>query len=160
MPLSLNNKGFTLIEIIAVLVLAGFLTLLAGKGISLFINGFLFARDNAATAAKAEIAMMRFTKELQETDVTIDSGTSTSIGYSDDVQSHTIAGCGTASICLDGDVLVDQVESFTIEYFNDYNGSAGIFNATSTQLIKVSLELLAAHSTPVGFEKNFAVRRE
>ena len=155
----LNNKGFTLIEIISVLILAGFLTLLAGKGISLFINGFLFARDNAAIAAKAEIAMMRFTKELQEIFVTIDSGTSTAIGYSDDGESHTIAACNTASICLDNDVLVDQVNSLTIEYFDDYNGSAGAFNTTSTQLIKISLELLAADSIPVSFEKNIAIRR-
>jgi prepilin-type N-terminal cleavage/methylation domain-containing protein len=61
-----NEKGFTLIELVATLVLVGIMAV----GIAYFlvpgIQGYLFAQENAELTQKVELAMTRLTRELRE----------------------------------------------------------------------------------------------
>jgi prepilin-type N-terminal cleavage/methylation domain-containing protein len=59
-----NTKGFTLIEMIVVLVLVGIITVFAGMGIVRVTQGFLFTKENAATLQKGQMVMARLIKEF------------------------------------------------------------------------------------------------
>jgi type II secretory pathway pseudopilin PulG len=143
-----KESGFTLIEIIASLVLVGFMTVFAGTGIVTFTKGYLFAKENAHMAQKANLAMARITRELQEllnvtsasnTDVTIKttSGERT-IGLDDG--SIKIAELGTE--LADGDILVDDVAGFTLSYYQGATTWAqGIDDIQYLSAIEVVLNL-------------------
>lgn len=61
-----KESGFTLIEIIATLVLVGILAVVAGVGIVTAVKGYMLAKNNAVIAGKAQVAMARITRELTE----------------------------------------------------------------------------------------------
>lgn len=59
-----NEKGFTLIEIIATLVIMGFITVTAATGIVHAVKAYIFARQNAAISQNTNYALSRITAEL------------------------------------------------------------------------------------------------
>ena len=59
-----RQQGFTLIEMIAVLILVGMMSAVAGLGIVKYVQGYLFAKDNAAISANAQLAIARINREL------------------------------------------------------------------------------------------------
>ena len=59
-----DEKGFTLIEMIVTLVLVGITAALAGMWIVSVANGYVFAKMNASTVQKAQLAMTRLEKEF------------------------------------------------------------------------------------------------
>jgi len=61
-----RQQGFTLIEMIAVLILVGMMSAVAGLGIVKYVQGYLFAKDNAAISANAQLAIARISRELLE----------------------------------------------------------------------------------------------
>lgn len=62
--LTVNEKGFTLIEMIVSLVLVGILAVIAGLGLVNITQGYIFAKKNAETVQKTQIAITRIIKEL------------------------------------------------------------------------------------------------
>jgi prepilin-type N-terminal cleavage/methylation domain-containing protein len=61
-----RQKGFTLIEAIAVLLIVGVLAAFAGMGIVSAVQGYLFSKDTLAVSEKAMLAMARINRELLE----------------------------------------------------------------------------------------------
>lgn len=61
-----QQKGFTLIEMIAILILVGVMASLAGLGIITAVQGYIFSKDNAAVSEKAQLAIFRINRELLE----------------------------------------------------------------------------------------------
>lgn len=61
-----ENKGFTLLELIASLVLLGLITAIFGMGLVAALQSNEFSRANVQTAQKAQLAMMRISRELLE----------------------------------------------------------------------------------------------
>lgn len=123
----LNHSGFTLIEIIAVLVLGGIMLALAGMGIVQVTEGLILAQQNAATTLKAQVALNRLEKEFHIiTGVT--SGSGTSLTYTSNKGgipggSHTLTyDPALQTLTLDNDPLVDKVASFALTYRATYNG--------------------------------------
>lgn len=62
---SQKQQGFTLIEVVVVLVLVGILTALAGSGFVIGVRGYLMATENAAITQKAELALSRLAREIR-----------------------------------------------------------------------------------------------
>lgn len=56
--------GFTLIEVIASLVLVAIIGVVAALGITRATEGFIFAQESVATAQKGQMALARLTKEF------------------------------------------------------------------------------------------------
>jgi prepilin-type N-terminal cleavage/methylation domain-containing protein len=113
-----KNAGFTLIEVIAVLVLVGIISAVAGMGIVRGVEGYLFAQSNTETTQKAQLALARMTRELMELSTIDATSSGTAIIFSTPSGDKTIALAGS-TITLDGDVLTDSVKSadgFTVSY--------------------------------------------
>lgn len=133
-----SEEGFTLLEVILALVLTGLLAAMAGTGVVSGFNVFMAARDNVHITQKANLALTRITRELHEiTDVVdVDADVPYIIYDTADVRNaialvansvklfsdigatgHMDAGYLTAN----GDVLIDGVASFSLNYFNGSN---------------------------------------
>ncbi len=114
-----DKKGFTLIEIIVVLLLVSILTAGAGMGIIAITQGYLFANNNAQMAQKTTIAMKRISRELQEISLVsnvVSGGSADSITFTSILGTRTI-GFHDNAIKLsenagpieNGDILVDEI---------------------------------------------------
>ena len=142
-----KQKGFSLVEIIVVLVLTGILAVMAGRMVAPSIKGYLFARDNAATAQKSQLALTRLVKELAGLS-SVSSASATAItfsSYKDESsgKQHTIALSGT-TVTLDGDILVDRVDNFTLAYYDTYDGAQHTSWSDSRRIIQITLRLQGA----------------
>ena len=135
----LNEKGFTLIEIIAslvILVIVGALVIISTVKI---VQGFVFTKMNAETSQKAHIALNRLTKEF--TNITsVTSGDSKSIFF--DSRSYIDGTPVTQSVSWVGSdnplllntyTLVDNVSDFSLTYFDEY------------KVIEITLSLFGAN---------------
>jgi prepilin-type N-terminal cleavage/methylation domain-containing protein len=135
-----NESGFTLIEIIVSLVLVGMMAAIAGMGIVTGTKGYLLAKENSHMAQKAQLAMTRMQRELMElTDIAARQSDPAFIIYDNTSGRHAIAVDGTTIKMFDlaltatilpsmdqGDILVDNVNSFTLSYFQGTNIWGGV----------------------------------
>ncbi len=112
-----NDKGVTLIEIIAVLVLVSILAAGAGMGIIAITQGYIFASKNAEMAQKTNIAIKRISRELQEI-ITVSASNPDSITFESLAGKKTI-GFHDNAIKLSenedsvttGDIIIDEISS-------------------------------------------------
>jgi prepilin-type N-terminal cleavage/methylation domain-containing protein len=144
-----KRAGFTLIEIIATLVLVGFLGALAGMGLLQGVEGYMLARDNAHLAQKAQVAGLRLARELMELS-DVSSAAATSIRYTNPTGQHGIALVGASLKMNDGalpgpatgHILIENVTAFTLTYFK--GGSAwqsGTDDIRDLTAIQISLSV-------------------
>ena len=129
--------GFTLVEVIASLVIVGILGAIAGMGIVTGLRGYLQAKENGHLAQKAQIALTRINRELIGlTDVVARDDSSdpwvifdnpSPLGrqaiakVGDELRLFSLSEGATNLSGANGDTLIDQVDSFSIEYFTGQN---------------------------------------
>lgn len=167
----LNKKGFTLVEIIVSLILVGIITALAGMGIVTVTQKYYFAKENAETAQKGQVALMRLMKEFAVISA-VSSGSATSITYS----SYKASTLGTRQVSwagsagdpivvdddttdgVDGDTLTDNVSSFALAYYDTYTSASDASWSSSTKVIEVTLTLTGASEVTSAFTVRVAPR--
>jgi len=126
-----NNNGFTLVEIIVSLVIAGIMAAVAGMGIVSMVQGYDFARENVVISQKAQLVMARLRCELMNLSY-IDSTNSTGsciiyevetepqpyrvIRLDSDNLKLRISQVDDCTCSSSGDTLSDKVGSFDILY--------------------------------------------
>ncbi len=159
------NKGFTLIEMIAVLILVGILAATAGLGMVQAVQGMIFAKMNAATIQKGQIAMTKLVKEFNNISA-VTAATSTSINftsYKDGVSdSHTVARSGN-TLTFDGDPITDQVSGFSLNYYNNFNDTTPFIYDPATwgsarRIIEITLQLTGAGNAVSEFKERVTPR--
>lgn len=161
----LNKKGFTLIEIIASLVILGILGSLGILGAVRVIEGFLFIRINAETAQKGQIAMNRLTKEFTNI-MSVNTGTTTatsinftSRSYLDGtIQTGRSVSLVSTTLVLDGNVLTDDVSGFSMAYLDTFDGAESSTWSGSRRIIRITLSLVGANNTVSTFTSRVASR--
>lgn len=158
-----GERGFTLIEVILTLVLAGILSTVGALWISKAAESFVLAQQNAETVQKGQIAMTRLVKEINalgsvsassSTGITFmsygsdggGSGTNRIISYSGGTVSLNNGG-GSGAV-----TLVDNVAAFNLAYYDTYNAAAAAsWSSTTSRLIEITLTLNGAAGTPIVF---------
>ena len=163
-----NNAGFTLIEIIAVLVLVGILSAMAGFGLVQGVEGYLFAKNNAATTQKAQLALERISRELAELSAIDSTSSGTAIIFSNPAGSRKIGLAGStikwaagSTLLPVGDILIEDVygtNGFTVKYYDANNTEPGVasFSADPKQLARIDVTLLLARPDVTGGHLDFS----
>ena len=157
-----DTSGFTLIEIIMVLLILSVMGTVVGLGIVQVSKNFVFAMDNQEVLGKSQLAMYRLIKEFALIE-SVSSGTTTSISYT-----RQTPGGGTASVTLslsgsnlllNGNILVDDVQSFSLGYYRKYNKAArSSFESTRTRMVGVTFSMLAADDISQEFATRVALK--
>jgi len=151
-----NKKGFTLIELTTAIVIVSILSVMAGMGLVQIANGYAFARKNAVAAEQAQIALARVAKELSAVQ-TISAATATSIAYTRAGASHTLAwSSADQPLTLDGDTLIDKVQSFSLTYRNTY-GENPLSYSSSTAVIELRLDIKVYSDIPLSFVQRMTI---
>lgn len=121
-----NSRGFTLIELVATLVLVGILTAVAAIGIAQGVKGYIFARENTSISQRAQLAMERMRREMILITGITAAGDS-SIAFTNSAGGRSIGLVGNdvlmaadAGGVLDGDApLIRNVTNFTLDYYKN-----------------------------------------
>jgi len=161
-----TKSGFTLIEVIATLILVGIMASIAGFGIVQATKSFLMAKEATALGPKNQIAMARIRKSIQSLiNVTNDSSSVFQIQrYRDGVsitETYSLVGSDLMLETDSGgqDILLDNVNiptgSSLFEY-SEQNGSAWSLSSDSLgELASVAINLT---STAVGSSLTYSDR--
>ena len=145
-----KKSGFTLLEIIFSLVILSILVAIAGLGIVAGSKGYLFARQNAHSAQKAQMALARMTREFRELDE-ITACSTTSVSFKNSVGNFTIGlsgnniriKTGNGNLAT-GDILIDEIapDGFIL----DFSKGDGEWFLTDPQAdlidIKIQIEMI------------------
>lgn len=146
----MRHKGYTLIEIIAVLVLLGLLAVFGGQILTTAVRGYVQARSADALVQKAQIALQRMTVEFSYMDPATASGNATLLNYNGGVainNEHTVSLSGSNLLYAVGGVnyvLLDGLADGGLQfaYYNSYSsGSTTDFDAANTKIIGISLTM-------------------
>ncbi len=157
-------NGFTLIEIIASLVLIGTIATFATLGIAKVIEGYVFAKDTANVSLKAQAALTRLAKEFSHI-TTVQSGSDTELKYSiikngSATANRILSWSATPKdpLTLDGNILVDKVNDFSLTYQTSYSDSGDHTWNGGEKIISVSLKLTGADNIVSAFSIKIAPR--
>jgi len=155
-----DSRGFTLIEIIAVLVLVGILGAGGAYAISKAAEAYVFTRDNASMAQKIQAAITRMAVDFTYLDTAATAAQSSdgvsftyvgdypyypqAIGDAPVTETHTITQTGT-ELLYDGDVLLDNVADGTLDisYLDSGGTDEGSFTA-DTVIVKATFTVRVA----------------
>jgi prepilin-type N-terminal cleavage/methylation domain-containing protein len=159
-----TNSGFTLVEIIVVMILIGIVATVAGTGLVQVVQGMIFTKKNATTVQKGQVAITKLIKEFNNINAVTATDT-TSIDFTsykrmtDEVlsSSHTVARAGN-TITLDGDIITDQVSNFSLHYYDDYDSAARTTWQSSSKIIEINLELTGAGNIVSQFQERVRPR--
>jgi prepilin-type N-terminal cleavage/methylation domain-containing protein len=153
----LNRRGFTLIELIAVLVILGIVSVLGSMGLVEIARGFIFSKRSVAAAGQTQVALARLVKEFSAIQ-SIASATDKTITYTRAPgETHTVSWTSEDQpVTIDGDTLIGNVKSFSLAYYNAYNGSAAAYSS-STAVIQVTLVIKGYDDTPLTFVDRVAM---
>ena len=154
-----NKKGFTLIEFTTAIVIVSILSVMAGMGLVQIANGYAFAKQSAVAAEQAQVTLVRVSKELTGLE-TISSAATKTITYKrfgPSEQSHTLAWISADQpLTLDGDTLIDKVQSFSLTYRDTYGAAASSYSS-STAVIEITFELKGYNDIPLPFVQRVAI---
>jgi len=149
-----RQKGFTLIEVIAVLILVGIMAAFAGMGIVAGVQGYLFSKDNAAISEKAQLTIARINRELLECyTCSGTSGSAVAIPFTNTLgQRYIRLNSGNIELSPDGanyDTLMGQVGNGTFSMiYNADNKSVTVRFQSSQQPGGVSVPEFVTTVTP------------
>ncbi len=156
--------GFTLIEMIAVLVILALLGIGGTEMLQSVLGGYLQARSSDEVAQKAQMALNRMTIEFTYLTPGSTSGTGTSLTYgTSGIGQHTISQSGTALLYSEGGqnfILADELadNGLLFQYYDTYDGAASSsFNSATTSIIGVTL-IMHGTSWEPGVTKTFSTR--
>ena len=169
---SINQKGFTLIEIIVSIVVMTIIAVIAGVGLVAISKGYVFSKKNSVITQQGQMAIARLKKEFSNMK-SVSSGQATSIAFtrSPEAGGAPIAVCwagGNAPLimnmnatdCSSGDKLVEPVTSFNLTYYYYDPAStnalfkfspSATYSSSTTSMIEMTLQLKGAENAVINF---------
>ncbi|MEN6488257.1 MAG: prepilin-type N-terminal cleavage/methylation domain-containing protein [Smithella sp.] len=142
-------KGFTLLEVIIVMILSGIIAAAVFIGYVQVVKGMFFTKMNAATIQKGQITITKLVKEFSNIKInSISAASDTSITFTtvkNGVTSpNTTVTVSGSTITFGGDVLTDQVSSFSLKYYDNYDSAGQTTWQSSRRIIEITLKLTGA----------------
>ena len=140
------KNAFTLIEVIAVILLAGVLALASSIALLPLVEGFFQVRRNSDLAQKTNLALERVVREMT-TITNVVSASQTSITYDfldPDGAPHrrTLAWEGPGTVlALNTVPLLDGVEQFRLRYYASAAGAPGDTWTSAMRLVEITLDV-------------------
>jgi prepilin-type N-terminal cleavage/methylation domain-containing protein len=160
-----RNGGFTLIEVVATLIVVAIVAGIGTLFIENVVKGYGFARSHGQLAQKAQATLLRLTDDFRRIRAVDASSGANQITYSADFstaaatvfETHTVAISPDDSTLLmyDSDVLVDQLNSFALKYFAA-DGQTEV-SPTTARLIQVTIVFAGAGGTTCQFSTRVAL---
>ncbi|MBP7764805.1 MAG: prepilin-type N-terminal cleavage/methylation domain-containing protein [Syntrophaceae bacterium] len=143
-----EKKGFTLLEVLVVLILAAVLAAAAVFGYVQVVKGTLFTKKNAATIQKGQVTITKLVKEFNNINISsITAAGPTSITFTSIKNAvpgaHTVSFSGN-TITYDDDILTDQVSGFELKYYDNYDSTGETTWQPSRRIIEITLKLKGA----------------
>ncbi len=115
-----RDRGFTLIEVIVVLVLVGLLAAMAGFGITTGVRGYLMAAENADITQKAQLAMTRLSREILECFDCDGNPETITLDYEyNNILGTRVLDHDGNTVTLNGSPLVEGASDLTLERESD-----------------------------------------
>ncbi|MFU2208823.1 prepilin-type N-terminal cleavage/methylation domain-containing protein [Solidesulfovibrio sp. C21] len=159
-----RRGGFTLLEMVCVLVLLGVVALLTTRMFTNLISGYTLARNSAAAVQKAQNALQRMTIDFTYLKVASSSGGETSISYNTSLDNDAIVisqSDNKISYSLNGTpyTLTDGVgaDSLRFTYYNTYTSSADSALSSNTALVGISFTMVGDDPSQ-GFSQTYSTR--
>lgn len=151
----MNKSGFTLLEVIVSMIIAGVIIAVAGIGIIMVAKSYLLTKENVHIAQKVQLAFARVNRELMElSDITDASGAY--VAFESISGNRTIGFDGgdikiaEGSVLLEnGDVLIDDIidNGFTLTYKKDDDQTDWVHGTDDIKLL-ASIEIELSVSRP------------
>ncbi len=147
------KKGFTLIEVIAVLLLVGILVLASTIALLPMVEGFMQASRNVDAAQKSHLAMSRIVREITTiTNVVAGSRNTLTYDFLDPSgaslrRTLTWSGDAGAPLTLNGVPISDDVAGFEFRYYTHSGGTATPVWTDESMLIEVVLSTRSGGDT-------------
>ena len=165
----LNNRGFTLIEVIMSIIILAILGVIAGRGLVEIAKGHVLSTKNATMAQQGQITAARLKKELSASssitcggsnmitykikrDVSEDTTTIYWSGGNNTLRLKTNSNCLDCTSCTGGDIMAenivlpdDQQKQYIFRYCNnptDCTVNYGSSNYTAVTITSVEVTLL------------------
>ena len=162
------RSGFTLIEIICVLVLLGLMGIFGTQMLSTAVRGYTNARNADEIVQKAQMALQRMTVEFTYIIPTNMNGTANSIQYNVNIngafETHLISQSGSRLLYQQAGTnytLLDGVAANALGflYYNTYvnAGVSTSTNSISTNIVGISFTM-QGDDTSLGHSKAFSTR--
>lgn len=150
------SKGkLTQLGRLVVIVIVVSICVLAGMSLFNISNKRVYNnKKNAAIAQQVEIALLRLSKEISAIQ-SVSSATDKMITYkrqgTTGQETHKISWTTEGQpITIDGDILIDHVKFFSLNYFNKYDAAPTIYSP-STTMIQFTMEINDHNNTPHSF---------
>ena len=122
-----KQHGFTLIELIMVIVISGIVAVMASKGLLVAAQAYLGSRNAIDANWQGEFALERMVRDIRSVRSPSDISTASASQFtftdtSGGSVSYTLSG---SSLLRNGQILADGVNSVTFTYFDDTGTSTG-----------------------------------
>jgi prepilin-type N-terminal cleavage/methylation domain-containing protein len=169
-----SQTGFTFIEIIVSLILVGILAAMGGMAIVQVVQGYLTTRENSTKTQQSQLAMSRITREIIEMINIPADATATALPINNINGNRTIGlDSGAVKIAFGadplsgGDILIDNVNAFTLTYYSRNPSSGAIVTAstwpatndiTTLTTVDVNLQINRAGGGTLTFANRVAPR--
>jgi len=126
MPYFKNQQGFTLIELVIVIVILSIIAAVASQMLAQGFNAFLKAQNVTDANWQGQVALERMIRDIRTVRSANDISSSTSTTFSfvnlaGTSMTYTLSG---SNLTLNGNVLASGVNSLTFTYY-DQNGNVG-----------------------------------
>lgn len=138
----MNQRAFTLVEIIVVLLLSSILAATTGLILTTFVRSYVVVKQSADVSQKAQLAMKRLKLEFENiSDVHTASATSLYYRIKTDSTTETtrVAGLDGSTVKLGnalpvtaGNNLIDGVTAFNLSFFDENGNLSGVSNWSSS----------------------------